>query len=117
MADVRTPRASVPPQCGRCRRFFPPLGDTVHFGRGLCGRCWTKLDEDERLDHEPTTRHRDDVLDDWLVLREEGHTKAQAAERLGMTFEAFDRAFHRARAAGDPRALPALTTKRVRQAS
>lgn len=38
------------------------------------------------------------------MLRGQGYNKRQAAERLGMTFAAFDRAYCRARAAGDARA-------------
>jgi hypothetical protein len=50
----------------------------------------------ELIDFERTTRSRDEVMAEWALLRSEGYGKRQAAERLGMTFAAFDRALQRA---------------------
>jgi hypothetical protein len=49
---------------------------------------------------------REDVMSEWDLLRSEGYTRRVAADRLGMRWETFDRAYWRARAAGDPRAVP-----------
>ena len=82
-------------------------GAAVHAGRGLCNACHKRADYHGRLaDHPRSTWSRDEVLSEWELLRGEGHTRVQAAERLGMTPAAFERALQRARAAGDPRALP-----------
>ncbi|MGH3598920.1 MAG: hypothetical protein ACRDQH_01365 [Pseudonocardiaceae bacterium] len=57
-----------------------------------------------RADYERRTRSRDDLLDDYVLLREQGCSWPQCAERLGMSYPSFARALLRARAAGDPRA-------------
>lgn len=83
-------------------------------GRGLCSHCynveryWGRL-----LNHERRWRPRDDVMDDWKLLCGQGYTKRQIAARLGMSFKALERALNRARAAGDPRAVPAVRSQRV----
>lgn len=65
--------------------------------RQLCTRCYdTHYYRGLHLDFERTTRSRDEVMAEWAVLRAEGYGKRQAAERLGMTFAAFDRALQRA---------------------
>lgn len=74
--------------------------DWSHASRGLCHPCYHRLAPDERLDYPRLNRSREDLVEDWELLRSEGYTKRQAAERLGMTFAAFDRAWHRARRAG-----------------
>jgi hypothetical protein len=79
----------------------------THEGRGLCTPCYERANYRGRLaDHPRRTWSRDDVMTEWDLLRRDGHTRAQAAERLGMTWAALDRAIWRARAAGDPRAVP-----------
>jgi hypothetical protein len=110
--------AQVGPEVRRCRRCPYPLvpvrmtglpGWRRHAGRGLCDTCRSQArTTGELIDFERFTRSRDELLDDWAVLRAEGYTLRQAAERLGMTQAAFERAYHRARRDGDPRALPAL---------
>jgi transposase-like protein len=120
IVNVRTDAApaKVGPDVRRCRRCPYPLvpvhatglaGWRRHAGRGLCEPCHKRvLTTGELIDFERFTRSRDELLDEWVVLRAEGYTMRQAAERLGMTHAGFQRAYHRARRAGDPRALPAL---------
>jgi len=83
--------------------------DWSHVGRGLCDPCyrWCRA-AGELIDYEPVRYSRDELMAEWELLRLEGYSKRQAAARLDVTFEAFDRAFHRARAAGDPRAVPGV---------
>lgn len=102
-------------QCARCshrivpRRHRPLNGARRHAGRGLCDPCRNETRATGDLpDFERATRTRDELLDEWVLLRSEGYTLRQAAERLGMTYPAFERAYYRARCDGDPRALPAL---------
>lgn len=108
-----TPPAEAGPGVPRCRncscpmvgqRETSPPGWRRHVARGLCSRCWSAArTAGDLVDFERNTRTRDEVLDEWVLLRGEGYTRAQAAERIGMTFAAFDRAYWRAVAAGDPR--------------
>jgi hypothetical protein len=57
-----------------------------------------------RIDY-PTQRWgADDMLDTWDELRREGYTVRQAAERMGVTFAALDKALCRGKRRGDPRA-------------
>ncbi|WP_344029272.1 hypothetical protein [Pseudonocardia kongjuensis] len=89
-----------------------PTGVRRKKARGLCGACYMASWRREDLaEHAVQQRPRDDVLDDWLVLRGEGLSLRQAAARLGMSFEAFERAFYRARGDGDERALPPLVSE------
>jgi hypothetical protein len=57
-------------------------------------------------DYPRTTWSRDELMGEWDLLRSEGYTRRNAAERLGLKWETFDRAYFRARSAGDPRAVP-----------
>lgn len=98
-------------RCAACtawmvpHRHQPGPGQVMHAGRGLCEGCYERKWRSGRLaDFPAQLRPRAEVMEEWELLRSEGYTKRQAAERLGMTFAAFDRAFHRARKAGDPRA-------------
>lgn len=102
---------SAAPRCRSCgRRVFPQKSGAAwrdrNAGRRLCTSCYDRsLRRGTLLNFPMQRRSRDDLLDDWLILRDEGHTLQQAAERLGMSWPTFERAFYRARAAGDPRAL------------
>jgi hypothetical protein len=81
------------------------IGVYRHAGRGLCTPCWNRADADGTLiDYSRTTYTRDEVLDEWVELRGQGVTRRELAERLGMTWAAFERMWLRARAVGDPRA-------------
>lgn len=99
------------PRCARCHypmhpnRSFP---GRYRCPRDLCNFCYKAASRTgEVIDFERTRRTRDELMHDWAMLRDEGYSKRQAAARLGMSLAAFDRAFHRARRAGDPRAVPA----------
>lgn len=113
--DLAALTALAPRRCRDCDHPICPRSWNVpgafrDEGRGLCRGCWRDRAAADTLDEvERTKRTRDDLMADWEILRGRGLTKRQAADRLGMTFSAFDRALQRARAAGDPRALPSLT--------
>lgn len=63
----------------------------------------------QKMPKPPTVRHPlrplDDTLDDWDFLRRQGYSVRDAADRLGMSHAALDKALCRAKAAGDPRAV------------
>jgi hypothetical protein len=102
MADLRA--------CVRCNYGIQIGPDAVrnHRGRGLCNFCYDAIQRAGALiDFERLTRSCDEVMAEWAILRQQGYTKRQAAERLGMKFKAFEKAYERARRAGDPRAVPA----------
>jgi hypothetical protein len=97
--------------CRNCGRTIHPRTANVprentHGGRGLCDGCYTIGRHHHCLHTYPRgTYSRDELMDKWDHLRRSGHTRREAAGRLGMTWAAFDRAYWRARAAGDPRAV------------
>jgi hypothetical protein len=62
------------------------------------------MDPDVRIDYELSFMRADDMLDTWDELRREGYTVRQAAERMGVTFAALDKALCRGKRRGDPRA-------------
>jgi len=75
--------------------------------RLLCETCYGRERRAGRLDEHPRrTWSRDDLLEEWSFLHGQGYTRKQAADRLGISPAALDRAIWRARAAGDPRAVP-----------
>lgn len=83
-----------------------PPGWRRHVARGLCDPCWSAAARGGRLpEFERSTYSRDDLLDEWDLLRSQGCTRREAARRLGLSIEAFDRALYRARADGDERAV------------
>jgi hypothetical protein len=72
-----------------------------HFSRGLCRGCyehhrWNGTLADFPRANLPT----DDFAADYALLRSEGYTRAQCAERLGMRRGTVDKAYGRAVAAG-----------------
>lgn len=104
---------ATPPQCARCAvRMRPHRSPSapgawaeVHAGRGLCARCYHRVRHLGQLADYPTlVRSRDDLLEDYVVLRDEGLSWRACAQRLGMRYPSFETAMCRARAAGDPRA-------------
>lgn len=105
-ARCRTGRPMAVTECRNCGRDLKPgKGEEGTAGRGLCPPCHTSLARSgDLVDVERITRPREDLLADYEILRSEGYTWQQCAERLGMTYEAFERAMLRARADGDPRA-------------
>lgn len=91
-------------KCRECSATDP--GPRKSWARGLCARCYSRHQKRGTLDQfERLIRPRDYVLEDWLFLNEQGYNRAQAAERMGMTRGALDRAIARARRDGDPRPL------------
>lgn len=87
-----------------CTLCSDPL-ESGRRARGLCDPCYEKERRADRLaDHPRSTWSRDDLMAEWELLRQDGYTRRQAADRLGVSYVAFDRAITRARAAGDPRA-------------
>jgi hypothetical protein len=45
------------------------------------------------------------LLDDYVILRQQGYNWSQCATKLGMSYSAFERAIYRARRVRDERAL------------
>jgi hypothetical protein len=72
-----------------------------HHGRGLCSTChrWARH-TGRLLDYERTSRSREDLLEDYRMLRGQGHSRVQIAERLGMKLTSLDTALLRARRDG-----------------
>lgn len=71
--------------------------------RGLCRSCYERAWRTGTLDqHKPerTQRRLDDFAADYELLRSEGYTRRQIAERLGMRYAAVTRAYGRAVTAG-----------------
>ena len=82
--------------------WTPPGRPTCHprnelFARGLCERCYEYHRRNNSLSSHPR-RHRPtaDFAADYAVLRAEGHTRRQIAERLGMRRNTVDAAYARA---------------------
>jgi hypothetical protein len=110
-----------PRPCGSCGVETWPGGTPdvpvrhVHHARGLCCRCY-KGGRVDHADHERASRSRDELLTEWEHLRYYGLDWRQAAQRLGMTYPAFERAMLRARRDGDPRAVrPGEQAARIRR--
>jgi transposase-like protein len=98
--------------CGSCGTSMVPRSSAAtrvdtHEGRGLCPPCYRQAHYSGRLDEYPRRSwSRDELMGEWDLLRSDGYTRRNAAERLGLKWETFDRAYWRARSAGDPRAEP-----------
>jgi hypothetical protein len=72
--------------------------------RGLCESCYTVAQRTGTLHrHAPVreVRSRADFVADYSMLRSEGHSRAQIAERLGMRYTAVTSAYLAAVRAGD----------------
>ena len=75
-----------------------------YTGRGLCTTCYHRARKDGTIfDFERQVWPADELLDEWVLLRDDGYSVRQAAERIGVTWVALDRATARAKRAGDPR--------------
>jgi hypothetical protein len=95
-------------------------GTAAAGGHGLCQKHHHRMvrngTTDRQRPHRPGPRltsvrehrSREEVLEDYALIRDDVNSIAQAAERMGMTFSALDMALYRARKLGDPRALPPL---------
>lgn len=73
-------------------------------GRGLCSSCYEtarRAGTLHRHQTQHTVRSRMDFIADYRLLRAEGYTRRQIAERLGMKYDAVTAAYLRAVRAGD----------------
>jgi len=69
-----------------------------HAARGLCTSCYGKHHwRGSHFDFERQIRRSSDVLAEWQILRARGCVRREAADQLGMTLSAFERACTRAR--------------------
>lgn len=71
------------------------------MARGLCRRCYQLQYLGGDLSNVRHIRRRAEFVSDYELLRSEGHTRAQIADRLGMTIGALNKAYLRAVRAGD----------------
>lgn len=91
-----------PKPCRSCKEdMYAPKGQNpgqlMHDARGLCTRCYRFLRKTGGLHKFPAlTRSNAVVMEEWAELRDAGYTVERAAQMLGMTFVALDRAIHRA---------------------
>lgn len=73
-------------------------GEGWHSARGLCELCyWRHRREDTLADWPRLSYSRDELLEEWALLSREGHTRQQAADRLGISKERLDKAIQRDR--------------------
>lgn len=113
VVDEPKPVPPVAPPSDYCRDCKLPRADWpqtasghARGGRGLCRRCWNRHNFNHTLDQFPrSTWQRDELLEEWVFLRDTGCDVEAAAERVGMTRAALERALHRAKARGDERAV------------
>lgn len=86
------------------RRRRPDLQpDTrARHGRQLCSTCYCRLRRTgDHIDYPRQTRSRAELAEEYAACAP-GSTRAQFAERLGITRGVLDQAIRRARLAGDP---------------
>lgn len=73
-----------------------------HYGRGLCRGCYDHHRGAGTLhDHPRRSMPIADFIADYRLLRSEGYTRRQIADRLGMRYDTLHRAYCRAMRAGD----------------
>lgn len=71
----------------------------------LCFACAARITKGIRRTGEiRELRSREEVIEDYAMIRDEVPTVRAAAERMGMTYKALDKALYRARRRGDERA-------------
>lgn len=75
--------------------------ERAHCARGLCASCYQLAWLRDQLPDKRLRRSRAEFVDDYLLLRSEGYTRRQIAERLRMTYAGVTAAYSRAVAAGD----------------
>lgn len=93
------------------RDRFPSLRQhAVLASIELCHRCHSSRRRSGDLDRKK--RLADEVLDDWVLMRDDGESVESAARRMGMTRSALDKALYRARKRGDARGSLNPTTFR-----
>lgn len=109
MTDLRDHIAEF--EAAACRLLHKPRLTLVHArpaichpgkplaSRGLCHSCYTvawKRGEHTAYPTQRTQRRQVDFVADYVLLRSEGYTRSQIAERLRMTRAAVDQAYLRA---------------------
>lgn len=75
--------------------------DRPVLARGLCRSCYGVAWRNDELDDLRTLRRRADFVADYELLRSEGYSRRQIAERLGMTYDGCSAAYRRAIRAGE----------------
>lgn len=101
-----------------------PEGHTYAGGHGYCRRDYLRRKRREpdyvppprgpRATKPRTTRTRDEVLEDYVLIKDDVSDVRQAADRLGMSFAALDMALYRARKEGiEEAALPVSQRQRA----
>lgn len=75
--------------------------DRALRAQGLCHSCYTMAWQNGTLPSRRDNRSRGEFVADYQLLRSEGYTRRQIAERLGMHYDAVTRAYGRAVRAGD----------------
>lgn len=82
-------------ECAGCHR------ERQMHGRNLCSACYFRLRRNGTIhDFERNTYTRAELIAEWDLLRLEGYTRAQAAERLGITKARLEKAIEREQRAG-----------------
>lgn len=77
--------------CVDCRRVMGSLR------RGLCSACYWRHRTAGTLDRFPRkVRPSHDTFEDYLFLAAQGYTRRTAAERMGITKQALEKAIMRA---------------------
>lgn len=97
LTDVRTPLVLVHARPATCHPGRPLVA------RGLCASCYNVAWRAGRLHMCPPIRRvrsRADFVADYTLLRSEGHTRGQIADRLRMSYPAVTAAYARAVRAG-----------------
>lgn len=75
--------------------------DRPMCARSLCHSCYAVAWRRNELPDKRTMRSREEFVADYELLRSEGYTRRQMAERLGMTYDGVTAAYRRAILAGD----------------
>lgn len=75
--------------------------DRPALARGLCSPCYQLAWRCDRLPDKRATRSRAEFIADYELLRSEGYTRRQIAERLRMSYDGVCAAYGRAVRAGD----------------
>lgn len=68
--------------------------------QSLCGSCYTAAWNAGHLIRKHDPRKQADFIADYELLRSEGYTRRQIAERLGMNYDSLGAAYRRAVRAG-----------------
>ena len=119
VGECQAPDCGVPLVSEKAwRQGIRPEGHARHGGKKLCNMHYKRFARNGTFDrqkaHRPQrTNYReyrtlDEVLEDYQMIRDDCSSVREAADRMGMTFSALDRALYRARQQGLPGALPPM---------